>query len=104
MSAHHDATDLHRCLSINQQAQEQAPLVPETTVDNPSVPVSQLASASDVSAQTPTTSMSIVNDHADRHRPLRSQENLNVPMKEHFEMLEMLQAMGEITVQRALMS
>ena len=45
-------------LSINQQAREQAPSVPETTVDNPFVPVSQLASTSDVSAQTPTTSSS----------------------------------------------
>ena len=49
-------------LSINQQAQEQAPTVPETTVDNPKVPVSQLAPASGVSAQAPTTSVSIAND------------------------------------------
>ena len=50
-------------LSINQQAQEQAPSLPETTVDSSKVPVSQLAPASDVSAHAPTTSMSIDNDH-----------------------------------------
>ena len=51
-------------LSTNQQAQEQAPSVPEATVDNTKVPVSQLASASDVSAQAPTRSTSIFSDHA----------------------------------------
>ena len=49
--------------SVNQQAQVQAPSAPETTVDSPEVPVSQLAPASDVLAQAPTTSTSIVSDH-----------------------------------------
>ena len=46
-----------------QTGKEQAPSVSETTVDSPKVPVSQLALASDVSAQAPTTSMSIASDH-----------------------------------------